>query len=182
MGTQSATSPDVEPPASRWIIAVLSLVAFVTVLVVTYGLPDRSGREATIGLLPSINAALNALAAAFLTMGYVFIRRRRIAAHKACMLAAVGVSIAFFVGYLLHHARVGSVPFQGQGTIRTVYFSILIPHIVLAAFVPPLALTTLYRGLTARYVKHRRVARWTLPIWWFVSASGVVVYFMLYHL
>jgi uncharacterized membrane protein YozB (DUF420 family) len=133
-------------------------------------------------VLPSINAALNATAAALLVWGYALIRRKRIETHRKVMMAAFGASCLFLVFYLVYHAQVGSVRFQGTGTIRTVYLGILLTHTVLAAAVPFLAIITLRRGLTARYDRHRRIARWTLPIWLYVSVTGVVVYAMLYHL
>jgi uncharacterized membrane protein YozB (DUF420 family) len=131
---------------------------------------------------PALNASLNAAAAFLLLLGYVFIRRKAVAEHRACMLAAFACSVTFFASYLVYHYRVGSVPFQGQGWVRTLYFAILISHTVLAAAVPPLAMITLARGLRMRVEKHRRMARWTLPIWLYVSITGVVIYFMLYRL
>ena len=132
--------------------------------------------------LPAVNAALNALTALLLVAGYVQIRRRRIAAHRACMLAAFTTSVLFLVSYLTYHAQVGSQPFTGQGPIRSVYFVVLISHIVLAALILPLALVTLRRGLRRDDVRHAAIARWTLPIWLYVSVTGVVVYWMLYRL
>ena len=132
--------------------------------------------------LPSVNAALNALAAVLLVCGYVLIRRHRPQAHRKVMLAAFATSCLFLVSYLVYHAQVGSVRFQKTGGIRTLYFGILLTHTLLAAAVPVLATITLNRALRARYDKHRRVARWTLPIWLYVSVTGVVVYLMLYHL
>ena len=132
--------------------------------------------------LPALNAGLNGLAALFLVAGFVMIRRRRIAEHRFCMLTAFGCSIAFLVSYLVYHYQVGSVPFQGTGTVRTVYFAILITHTVLAALVPFLASVTLYRALRERFDRHRALARWTLPIWLYVSVTGVVIYWMLYRL
>jgi putative membrane protein len=132
--------------------------------------------------LPSLNALLNAAAAVLLVWGYVLIRRRRIRNHRRVMLAAFTASILFLISYLAYHAQVGSVRFQRTGAIRTVYLSILATHTVLAAAVPVLAIITLSRGLTARYDKHRRIARWTFPIWLYVSVTGVVVYLMLYRL
>lgn len=131
--------------------------------------------------LPTVNATLNAVATAFLTAGWVFIRRRQIARHRACMLGAFAASALFLTSYLIYHANVGSVPFQGQGTIRVVYFAILITHVILAASILPLALVTLSRALSRRFDKHRQIARWTLPIWLYVSVTGVVIYLMLYH-
>lgn len=165
----------------RALVAMISVIATAAVLIVTYGLPDRTGREAEIGILPSVNAALNGLSSVLLVVGWALVRKRRVGAHKACMLAALGTSAAFFVGYLVHHARVGSVPYQGTGILRAVYFAILVPHIVLAAGVLPLVLLTVYRALTGRFDRHRRIARITLPIWLFVSVSGVAVYALLYH-
>jgi uncharacterized membrane protein YozB (DUF420 family) len=135
-----------------------------------------------ISILPSINAFLNATAAVLLVWGYLLIRRKRVATHRKVMLTAFVTSCLFLVCYIVYHVQVGSVPFQGTGAIRTVYFSILITHTILAATVPVLAIITLRRGLAARYDRHRQIARWTLPIWLYVSVTGVVVYVMLYHL
>ncbi|MBI2189691.1 MAG: DUF420 domain-containing protein [Acidobacteria bacterium] len=131
--------------------------------------------------LPALNAVLNGTAAAFLAAGYVLIRRGRIEQHKRCMLAALGTSAAFLVSYVTYHANAGSRPFPGQGAVRVVYFGILITHVVLAAAILPLALTTAARGLAAKYDRHVRIARWTLPLWLYVSVTGVVIYLMLYH-
>ena len=133
-------------------------------------------------VLPSVNAFLNGTSAVLLVIGFLLIRRKRIAQHRRVMISAFIVSCAFLVCYLVYHAQVGSVRFQGTGPIRTVYFAILITHTILAATVPVLAIITLRRGLAARFDKHRRIARWTLPIWLYVSVTGVVVYAMLYHL
>ena len=122
------------------------------------------------------------LAALLLIRGYLLIRRRDFQAHKRTMLMAFGVSTMFLVSYLIYHYNVGSVKFQKTGPIRTVYFTILITHTVLAAAVAPLVLITLYRALKNQLDRHRRIARVTLPIWLYVSVTGVVVYFMLYHL
>jgi len=136
-----------------------------------------------IGLLPTINATLNALSAVLLTWGFLLIRAKRIDQHRRVMKTAFVTSCLFLVCYLVYHAQVGSVPFGHEGTtLRTVYLSILLTHTVLAATVPVLAIITLRRGLAARYDKHRKIARWTLPIWLYVSVTGVVVYLMLYHL
>jgi uncharacterized membrane protein YozB (DUF420 family) len=132
--------------------------------------------------LPGVNAILNATAAMLLIAGWVLIRQRRIETHRKVMLAAFSVSCLFLVSYLVYHFNVGSVRFTRQGTIRTVYFSVLLTHTVLAAAVPFLAIITLRRGLAARYDSHRTIARWTLPIWLYVSVTGVAVYWMLYRL
>lgn len=136
----------------------------------------------TLSDLPALNAILNGIAATLLATGWVMIKRRRIAQHRACMLAAFATSALFLVSYVIYHANVGSRPFGGQGPIRVVYFAILISHVVLAAAILPLSIVTLRRGLAARYDRHVRIARWTLPIWLYVSVTGVVVYLMLYQL
>jgi uncharacterized membrane protein YozB (DUF420 family) len=133
-------------------------------------------------VLPAVNATLNGIATIFLAVGWAFIRRRDWKRHRACMIAAFVMSALFLVSYLVYHANVGSVPFQGQGSIRTVYFTILITHIILAALILPLALVTLSRALSRRFDKHRQIARWTLPIWLYVSVTGVIIYVMLYRL
>jgi uncharacterized membrane protein YozB (DUF420 family) len=130
--------------------------------------------------LPTLNAALNTLSAVFLCAGYLFIRAKNIRAHRACMLSAVACSIAFLASYLIYHYQVGSVPYKGQGSIRGVYFAILITHTILAVAVVPLVLITLIRALRERFAAHRRIARWTFPIWLYVSVTGVIVYLMLY--
>ena len=132
--------------------------------------------------LPLLNASLNALAGVLLVIGYVLIRRRRIRQHRAVMISALVVSTFFLISYVTYHANIGSRPFTGQGSIRTVYFVILITHVVLAAAVPPLAVITLSRALRARFDRHVAIARWTLPIWLYVSVTGVIVYLMLYRM
>jgi uncharacterized membrane protein YozB (DUF420 family) len=134
----------------------------------------------SIGDLPAVNATLNATAAILLVTGYVLIRRGRIRQHRAVMLTALTVSALFLVSYLTYHAHAGSKHYTGQGPIRTVYFMILISHTILAAAILPLVVITVSRALAARYDRHRAIARWTLPIWLYVSITGVVVYFMLY--
>jgi len=135
-----------------------------------------------IGLLPTVNAILNSISAILLVWGYVLIRRKQISAHRKVMQTAFATSCLFLICYLVYHFQVGSVRFQKTGVIRTVYLAILLTHTVLAATVPVLAIITLRRGRAARYDRHRRIARWTLPIWLYVSVTGVVVYAMLYHL
>ena len=131
--------------------------------------------------LPAINATLNSLSAGLLTTGYVLIRRGRVTPHKACMLAAFGTSVLFLTSYLIYHAHVGSVPFLGEGFIRILYFTILVSHVTLAVAILPLALVTLSYALRARFGRHVALARWTLPIWLYVSVTGVIVYLMLYQ-
>ena len=132
--------------------------------------------------LPLVNASLNATSAILLTTGYFLIRRGDVKRHKAMMIAACVVSTLFLTSYVIYHANAGSKPFGGQGPIRIVYFTILLTHVVLAAAIVPLALVTLVRGLRARFDAHVRIARWTLPIWLYVSVTGVLVYLMLYQL
>ena len=132
--------------------------------------------------LPAVNASLNAISTVLLLTGYVFIRRGERQKHKACMIAALVTSTLFLTSYVIYHAQVGSVPFKGTGWIRTVYFAVLIPHVILAAAIVPPILITASRGLSAKYDKHRRIARWTLPLWLYVSITGVIVYLMLYQL
>lgn len=135
-----------------------------------------------VHVLPTVNACLNAVAAALLLAGYLLIRKQRIDAHRNCMLAAFVVSSLFLACYLYYHARVGSKPFRGAAALRWVYFPILISHIVLAVAIVPLALTTLYYALRQRFDRHRQIARWTWPLWMYVSVTGVIVYLMLYQL
>jgi putative membrane protein len=135
----------------------------------------------TVHDLPAVNATLNALSGVLLLVGYTLMRRRRIDLHRTFMIAAFATSSLFLLCYLVYHAQVGSVPFPRQGFVRPLYFAILITHVTLAATVPPLAIVTLSRGLKGRYPQHRRIARWTFPIWMYVSVTGVLVYVLLYQ-
>jgi putative membrane protein len=132
--------------------------------------------------LPALNATLNAISTVLLVTGYIFIRRGDRRRHRACMLAALTTSAMFLTSYVIYHAQVGSVPFKGTGWIRTLYFAVLVPHVILAAAIVPPVLITVSRALSAKYDKHRRIARWTLPLWLYVSVTGVIVYLMLYQL
>ena len=132
--------------------------------------------------LPALNATLNATSAVLLMSGYAFIRRGYVRRHRAAMISACIVSAFFLTSYVIYHANIGSKPFTGQGPIRLVYFTILLTHVLLAVAVPPLALITLSRGLRARFDRHVAIARWTFPIWMYVSVTGVIVYVMLYHM
>lgn len=133
-------------------------------------------------LLPTINAGLNATSAILLTWGYSLIRRKQVQAHRKVMISAFVTSCLFLICYVVYHAQVGSVRFAHTGAIRTVYLTILATHTVLAAAVPVLAIITLRRALAGKFDRHRAIARWTLPIWLYVSVTGVVVYLMLYHM
>jgi uncharacterized membrane protein YozB (DUF420 family) len=128
-----------------------------------------------------VNAALNGVSLILLSLGYLFIRRKAVPAHRACMLGSFAASILFLVSYLAYHYQAGSRPFPGQGLIRPVYLFILATHIVLAAAVLPLAIATIRRALKDQVERHRAIARWTLPIWLYVSLTGLVVYVLLYH-
>ncbi|MCS6927113.1 MAG: DUF420 domain-containing protein [Candidatus Binatia bacterium] len=132
--------------------------------------------------LPSVNALLNATSAVLLLLGYRFIRRRHIRAHQVSMTAAFAVSVLFLLSYLVYHYYAGATRFSGSGWVRPLYFAILFSHTVLAAFVPFLALLTLTRAWKRQFRQHGRIARWTLPIWLYVSVTGVIIYFLLYHL
>ena len=136
----------------------------------------------SIESLPLVNATLNAIATVLLIVGYLCIRRGRIRAHRAAMIAAFTVSALFLACYFVYHAHVGSRPFPGRGPVRIVYFTILISHIILAAAIPPLAGLTLWRALRGRFDRHVPIARWTLPLWLYVSVTGIVVYLMLYQM
>jgi len=132
--------------------------------------------------LPALNATLNATSAVLLMSGHAFIRRGYVRRHRAAMISACVVSALFLTSYVIYHVNIGSKPFSGHGPIRLVYFSILLTHVLLAVAVPPLALITLSRGLRARFDRHVAIARWTFPIWMYVSVTGVIVYLMLYHM
>ena len=132
--------------------------------------------------LPALNATLNATASVFLATGYAFIRRGRRTAHKRCMLAALATSALFLASYVIYHWNAGSRPFPGTGIAAAIYFPILITHVLLAMTILPLALVTTARGLLGQYARHKRIARWTLPIWLYVSVTGVAIYVMLYQI
>lgn len=132
--------------------------------------------------LAPLNAILNGTAFVLLVAGFIFIKRKQVSAHRACMIAALIVSALFLTSYLTYHYNVGDVRFSGTGWIRPVYFAILIPHVILAGLIVPLALTTVYFALKGRFVSHKKIARWTWPLWIYVSVTGVVIYFMLYKL
>ncbi|MDQ2985631.1 MAG: DUF420 domain-containing protein [Armatimonadota bacterium] len=132
--------------------------------------------------LPTINACFNTLCTVLLVTGYAMIRQKRISAHRACMLGALACSVLFLVGYLTYHYSVGTTTYRGEGILRPIYFTILVSHTILAIVIVPMVLITLVRALRERFDKHKAIARWTLPIWLYVSVTGVVVYIMLYRL
>ena len=133
--------------------------------------------------LPAVNASLNALSTVLLTVGFIFIQRRQIAAHRACMISAFAVSCVFLVTYVVHKILMRGVhtPFGGTGVIRGVYYTMLISHIILAMLIVPLAILTLRHALAGRFETHKKWARWTFPLWYYVSVTGVLVYFFLYQ-
>ena len=133
-------------------------------------------------LLPAVNATLNATSGIFLLTGYVLIKRRQIHAHRNAMLAAFTSSTLFLISYVVYHYHAGSRPFLGQGPIRLVYFGILISHVILAIVILPFIISTLTKGLRGQYARHKRVAKWTFPLWMYVSVTGVIVYLMLYQM
>ncbi|MBZ5560629.1 MAG: DUF420 domain-containing protein [Acidobacteriia bacterium] len=135
----------------------------------------------TIHDLPAVNASLNALSGILLLIGFTLIHKKRIELHRKCMIAAFATSSLFLICYVVYHAQVGSVPFTRHGFVRPLYFTILITHVLLAFAVVPLAIITLSRGLKGRYPQHRRIAKWTFPIWLYVSVTGVLVYVLLYQ-
>jgi len=164
-----------------WLIGVISALVVVTVALLLIVPRPASPGWLDVSALPRLNAALNGASAILLVVAYFFIRHRWVKAHRACMLSAFALSVLFLMSYVIYHASVGSVRFAGPGWIRPIYLALLVSHITLAALVLPLALTALYRAWRGRLVQHRRVARWTLPIWLYVSVSGVVIYLMLYQ-
>jgi len=135
-----------------------------------------------IAELPAVNATLNGISAILLTTGYLLIRRGHVVLHKRCMIAALVSSALFLTSYVIYHLHTGSRPFPGHGAIRVIYFAILLTHVVLAAAIVPLVLITATRGLRSQFDRHARIARWTLPLWMYVSVTGVVIYLMLYQM
>jgi len=133
-------------------------------------------------VLPHLNATLNALSFVLLSSGYYFIKRKRVQAHRNCQLAALTASVVFLISYIVYHAHHGATRFTGQGIARPIYFTILTTHTFLAAVIVPFVIITARRALRGDFARHRAIARWTLPMWLYVSITGVVVYLMLYHL
>jgi len=132
--------------------------------------------------LPTLNACLNSTCTVLLITGYVMIRGKRIVAHRACMLSALACSVLFLVGYLVYHFQVGTTRYEGEGILRAIYFTILLTHTILAVVIVPMVIVTLVRALGEKFDTHKAIARWTLPIWLYVSVTGVVVYLMLYQM
>ena len=163
-------------------IGLVSSLVVVAVGVLLLGRPPPTGAVQGVLALPAVNAVLNGTSAVLLTAGYCLIRQRKVTAHLSCMIMAFGVSCLFLVSYVIYHYHAGSKHFGGHGWIRGVYYPLLISHLSLAVVIVPLALTTIYRAWRGQFARHMRIARWTLPVWLYVSVSGVIVYWMLYHL
>jgi putative membrane protein len=163
-------------------IGLVSLVVFVIVGFLLLGRQRAIHAGYDVSVLPALNAFLSGTSAIFLISGYLFIRRKKVTAHKTCMLTAFGVSSLFLVSYVIYHYHAGSTPFRESGLIRVIYFTLLISHVALAMSIIPLALTTVYLAWTRQFVRHKRIARWTFPLWLYVSVTGVLIYWMLYHL
>jgi putative membrane protein len=136
----------------------------------------------SISDLPTLNAILNTTSAILLTIGYLLIRRKKIRAHRAFMIAAFATSTLFLISYLTYHYHHGATRFQGQGAVRVVYLTILLTHTILATAIVPMIFITFARALREKFDRHRKIARWTLPLWLYVSVTGVIVYLMLYHI
>ena len=168
----------------RWALPAIAGISVAVVAVVGILLLGRSPQStvAEASGLPGLNAFLNGASALLLALGFAFVRAGRIRAHRACMLGAFGLSLLFLVSYVAYHYSFGSRPFAGQGWIRWVYFPLLLSHIALAAAIVPMALVTIYRALRGDVARHRRLARWTLPVWLYVSVTGVMVYWLLYRM
>jgi putative membrane protein len=164
------------------VIGLVSSLVVIAVGVLLVGRQPPRGAGHPVSVLPVVNAWLNGTSAVLLTAGYGFIRQRKVTAHKTCMLTAFGLSTCFLISYVLYHYHAGSKPFGGHGWVRGIYYPLLISHLLLAALIVPFALTTLYRAWRGQFTRHRRIARWTLPMWLYVSVTEVIVYWMLYHL
>jgi putative membrane protein len=164
-----------------WAIGAISLLIVLIVAALLLIPRQTTAGRFDLSLLPLFNAGLNGTSGLLLLAGYIFIRHRQIKWHRFCMLSAFSLSALFLISYVIYHTLAGATSFTGQGWLRPLYFTILISHIILAALTPPLVLTTLYRAWQGAFGPHRHIARWTLPVWLFVSVSGVLVYLMLYH-
>ncbi len=162
------------------LIGTISVLVPIVVALLLYIPPQGLFVDSfNVRLLPLLNACLNSAVSILLVAGFIFIRRRQIAYHRTCMISAFILSALFLISYVLYHLQTESTPYGGEGAIRYVYFFVLLTHIVLAAGVLPLILLSVYRGLAGHYAQHRRIARWTFPLWLYVSVTGVVVYLMI---
>ena len=184
MPTETKTLPKANPPAQspRGAVAAIlgiSLAATLFLLRLIYIHPAADAASATFSFLPALNALLNALSATALLIGYSYIRAHRIPQHRAAMFTAFGFSSLFLVSYILHHALHGDVRYPIHAAFRSLYLGLLASHILLAVIALPLVLTTFFFSLTGRIPMHRKIARWTFPIWLYVSVTGVITYVML---
>lgn len=164
---------------SFWVFNALVSTAAVGFLGWLLLLREGGGTHADLSFMPAVNASLNATSATFLLLGFAAIRSGHRDVHKRLMVSAFAASTVFLVGYVLYHYAHGDTPYQGVGAVRTLYFTILITHVLLSIVMLPMILTTFYLATRERFTAHRRLARWTLPIWLYVSVTGVVIYFML---
>lgn len=160
-------------------VAIVSIAIPLLVIFLFYVKPPDLTVGFDIRILPALNASLNFTTAVLLVCGYIFIRRKEKGSHKLCMLTAFALSALFLISYVIYHSLAEETHFGGEGVIRYIYFFILITHIILAAAIVPLVLITLVRGLSNKFDKHRKIARWTFPLWLYVAVTGVVVYLML---
>jgi putative membrane protein len=163
----------------NWAIALVSTAIPLVVLFLFYVKPPQVSVGFNVKMLPALNSSLNFTTALLLSAGYYFIRKKQIRSHRLCMLSAFILSALFLISYVIYHSMAEETRFGGEGWIRPVYYFILITHIVLAAAIVPLVLVTLMRALRERFDRHKKIARWTLPLWLYVAVSGVVVYLML---
>lgn len=166
-------------PKALGMILLVSVVAFLFLIWLIYFRETAEDTAAWVANLPALNAALNSVSALLIIAGFSAIRKKKYIMHMKLMLTAFITSSLFLISYLVYHNFVGHVPFPGQGAVRTVYFTILISHIILSAFVVPLVLTSYYFAFSGKFKTHRKVSKWTLPIWLYVSVTGVVIFFML---
>lgn len=166
-------------PKALGMILLVSVLAFLFLIWLIYFRETADDTAAWVANLPALNAALNSVSAILIVAGFIAIRKKKYIMHMKLMLTAFITSSLFLISYLVYHNFVGHVPFPGQGTVRTVYFTILISHIILSAFVVPLVLTSYYFAFSGKFKTHRKVSMWTLPIWLYVSVTGVVIFLML---
>ncbi|PWN07350.1 DUF420 domain-containing protein [Rhodohalobacter mucosus] len=166
-------------PKALGMIMLVSVAAFLFLIWLIYFRDTAEDTAAWVANLPALNAALNSASTVLIIAGFIAIRKKKYITHMKLMLTAFITSSLFLISYLVYHHNIGHVPFPGEGNIRVVYFTILISHIILSAFVVPLVLTSYYFAFSGKFKTHRKVSKWTLPIWLYVSVTGVVIFFML---
>jgi putative membrane protein len=177
VASSTARKPGTGPAIAA--ILAISIVATLFLFWLIYLHPASDAGQVRFAFLPAVNAVLNGLSATALLIGFTFIRARRIAAHRASMITAFVFSTLFLVGYILHHALHGDVRYPAHAALRSIYLPLLASHIVLATLTLPLVLVTFFFSLSGRFPQHRRIARWTFPLWLYVSVTGVITYVML---